>query len=121
MTDYLPVAKALESGADPDMLCMTCPWDRNCITPPTMTSAEIDAQIDAAKRDDDARRAAAVASGKDPGLPAGMLITAVTLSGRDTSATLCPVLALRLKLPEGRAVAELVKAHMQGGGERGQG
>ena len=50
MTDYTAV--------QPSMLCATCPWDRSCISPPTMTRAEIDAKMAAAAAQDDAKLAA---------------------------------------------------------------
>ncbi len=105
--NYEPVTKALAEGAEPSLLCTTCPWDRNCVTPPSMTRAEIDAKIDEAQRKDDQR---------DPEkkkMPVGALVTALTLGGRDMSATICPVLALRLRSSDGRAIAEAVKAQMQ--------
>jgi hypothetical protein len=107
------VRRALDSGADPDMLCMTCPWDRFCVTPPTMTRSEIDTQIEEAQQRDNAARRSAEAAGDKPGLPAQTLLAAVTLGGRDTAAPVCPVLAMRLRLPEGRAIVDLVKGHMQ--------
>lgn len=111
--DYQSVSRALADGADPAMLCMTCPWDRNCITPPSMTRAEIDAQMKEAQRKDEARQAELRAQGKDPGMPTGMLLTALTIGARDTQASVCPVFAMRMKLPEGRQIGDLVKGHMQ--------
>lgn len=113
MTDYKPVQDALASGADPAMLCATCPWDRNCITPPTMSKADVDAYIAKAEREDQERAAAARLAGKDPGLPAGMLMTTLTFAGRDTSAQVCPVFALRLKSSGGRKMADSIRESMQ--------
>lgn len=106
---YEQVKKALADGADPDMLCMTCPWDRNCITPPDMTAGDIQAHIDKARRQDEQNKLA----GRGDGFPVGTLLTSVVMAGRDTSAQICPVLAMRLKLPEGREVVDLIKNHMQ--------
>lgn len=106
---YQQVSDALKNGADPAMLCMTCPWDRFCLTPPSMSAQEIDQHIADAKRMD------AEAAAKDPQkpLPIGTLVTTMVFAGRDTQAKLCPVLAMRLKLPEGRTVVDLVKQRMQ--------
>lgn len=95
------------------MLCMTCPWDRFCVTPPTMTRSEIDTKIAEAQQRDDVQRRCAEAAGDKPGLSAQTLLTAVTFGGRDTAAPVCPVLAMRLRLPEGRTIVDLVKGHMQ--------
>lgn len=103
------VQRALAQGADPDMLCMTCPWDRFCITPPTMTRAEIDAEIAEASRKDEARPS-------QPGsFPTATILTALVMGARDTMAPICPVLAMQLRLTEGRAVVDLIKSHMQHG------
>jgi hypothetical protein len=113
MTDYKPVQDALASGADPAMLCTTCPWDRNCITPPSMTSAEVEAKIKKATDEDMAKAAQARATGQAEAMPVGSLLTALTLGGRDTSAQVCPVFALRLKSSGGRQIAESVRSSMQ--------
>lgn len=111
--NYQKVADALKDGADPAMLCMTCPWDRFCITPPSMSREEIDRQIEEAGRKDDEK--GAQDGGKS--MPVATLMTALMFAGRDTQAQLCPVLAMRLKLPEGRTVVDLVKKQMQDGAE----
>lgn len=106
---FTDVKKALADGADPAMLCMTCPWDRFCVTPPSMTKQEIDAQFAEAKRQDEQRL-------KEPGaerMPAATLLTALTVGGRDTMSMICPVLALRLRLPDGRGIVDGLKTIMQ--------
>jgi hypothetical protein len=113
MSDYQAVQKALEGGTEPAMLCATCPWDRNCVTPPTMTSAEVEAHITAAAARDEARLAAATGTGASPGLPTATLITMAAYGGRDGAAPCCPVFALRLRTSTGRNLAELVKDSMQ--------
>jgi len=113
VSDYRTVADALASGADPDMICMTCPWDRYCITPPTMTKAEVDAARDKAQREDKARVEEAKAKGEHAGMPVGSLLTALTIAGRDLSAQICPVLALRLRTQAGRGIVDNLKATMQ--------
>jgi hypothetical protein len=113
--DFEQVNKALAGGADPNMLCMTCPWDRNCITPPSMSRAEIDAKMEEARRQDEIKMAAAKSAGQEPGMPVGLLLNALTLSGKDTQAAVCPVFAMRLKLPEGRQIVDGLKQHMQSG------
>lgn len=95
------------------MLCATCPWDRNCFSPPTMTQAEIDQHIAEAGHADERRAAEAQAMGRDPGLPAGSLLTAILYAGKDTSVQVCPVFALRLRSSGGRKIADTFKNLMQ--------
>lgn len=111
--DYEPVRRALSEGLDAAMLCQTCPWDRPCVSPPTMTRAEIDAQIAEASSQDEARAAAARAAGRDPGLPTGMLLTAMTVGSADIQAQVCPVFALRLRSSAGRTIADRLRDSMQ--------
>jgi len=113
MADYEPVKKALSEGLDPAMLCQTCPWDRPCITPPVMTSAEIDAHMTKAAEEDKAR---AEKAGRETGLGAvaGTLMAAVAFGGKDTAAQVCPVFALRLRSSAGRGIADSLRESMQG-------
>jgi hypothetical protein len=111
--DYQAVQKALSGGADPGMLCATCPWDRNCITPPTMTTADIDAQIEAGAQMDKQRAEQARQAGRAPGVPAGALLTALIYAGKDLSAYVCPVFSLRLRSSSGRKIADDIKGLMQ--------
>ena len=113
MSDYKQVQDALAAGTEPRMLCATCPWDRNCITPPTMTRAEIDAQIAKSQAQDDERMKAAELSGGKPAMPIGSLMTAIVMGGRDTSAGICPVFALRLRSSAGRSLADSIRSTMQ--------
>lgn len=114
MSDYAAVKKALTDGAQPAMLCATCPWDRTCISPPTMTSAEIDAKMAEAAAQDDQKLATAKLVGEGDGFPVGTLVTALAYAGKDTSAQICPVYALRLRSSGGRQIADAMKATMQG-------
>jgi hypothetical protein len=98
MSDYQAVSKALESGADPAMLCATCPWDRTCLSPPGMSRAEVDAKIAEASTMDKKRFEEAQAAGKDPGMPVGLLVTSLVYAGPG------PV---RRHLPRVRAAAPL--------------
>lgn len=112
---YQQVEKELAKGTAPELLCMTCPWDRLCITPPTVTRADIERQIEEAKQQDEAL---------DPErkkAPMGMLLTAITMGGRDQMGTLCPVFALRLRSPDGRRLMDTVRQTMQGWTEGGDG
>lgn len=113
MSDYQAVQKALASGAEPSMLCATCPWDRNCVTPPEMTSADVEARMADAKEKDKQAAEQARLSGKDPGMPFTSLMTVLTFAGKDTSAQVCPVFALRLKSSGGRRIADIVRGAMQ--------
>jgi hypothetical protein len=112
--DYQAVQKALAGGADPVMLCATCPWDRNCVSPPVMSSADVEAQIEEAARKDQARAEAARQEGRAAEMPMGSLLTVLLMSGRDTSAQVCPVFALRLRSSGGRRIADTFKGLMQG-------
>jgi hypothetical protein len=114
MADYRAVQETLAGRGDPAMLCATCPWDRNCVNPPTMTRAEIDAKLADAGRLDDERSALSRLSGSAPPMPVSSLITAATLGDRDTAAQVCPVLALRLRSGQGRDIAAALRAQMQG-------
>lgn len=114
MADYSAVQKALTDGAEPAMLCATCPWDRTCVSPPVMTSAEIDAEIAKASAEDQRRSDAAVAAGKAAPLPTATLMMAAVYGGKDTSAQICPVFALRLRSGSGRDITDGIRATMQG-------
>lgn len=110
LSDYSAVKKALSEGTPPQMLCMTCPWDRNCVNPPAMTSAEIDAQLkDATEKDK-------LAAAEDPSgqrMPVGTLMAALVYAGKDTAIDACPVLGLRLRSGDGRKLADKIRADMQ--------
>lgn len=112
MSDYEPVKKALSSGLDPAMLCQTCPWDRNCITPPTMTSGEVEKRLADAQAKDEEEMKAAQARGEQR-MPVASLVTALTFGARDTQAQVCPVFALRLRSGGGRRIADDIRASMQ--------
>lgn len=116
MTDYKQVSDALSAGADPEMICMTCPWDRFCITPPTMTKSEIDKQIEESKEKDRLDSEKRAAEGKESSMPIGTLMTALMVSGKDTSAQICPVFALRLRSSDGQAIVADIRRHMKGDG-----
>lgn len=108
MSDYQPVKNAMEAGTPPELICASCPWDRLCITPPQMTGADVQRHIDKAKREDAER---------DPeqrGMPMGTLMTTLLFAGKDTNAQLCPVFSLKLRSPEGRQVADMLRAEMRG-------
>lgn len=113
MNDYKQVADALKNGADPARLCETCPWGRHCIEPPTMTSEEVEAGKQDAMREDEEKARERQMRGEDPGVPIGMLLSTVMLSGRDTSAQVCPVFALRLKSSDGENIVKGLKVRMQ--------
>lgn len=113
MSDYRKVSEALQAGAEPEMLCMTCPWDRFCITPPTMTREDIEEQLEDAKRKDAEAVEAAKAAGKDPGMPVGILVHALAVGGKDTSCQVCPVFALRLRSNEGGTFVQAIRQQMQ--------
>ena len=113
MTGYEQVAAELAKGTEPAMLCATCPWDRNCLKPPSMSTAEVSKVIDEAASQDEARMLAARASGQSVPMPAVTIMTAAVYGGRDTALEACPVLAIRLRSADGRKAAEAVKSLMQ--------
>jgi hypothetical protein len=112
-SDYQAVQKALSDGADPAMLCATCPWDRNCFSPPTMTSADVERQIAEATAKDAAEAERAQMLGRQAQMPVGSLMTMLIYAGKDTSAQVCPVFGLRLRSSGGRKIADTFKALMQ--------
>lgn len=106
--DYALITKGLATGADPALICATCPWDRNCINPPMMTAGDIDQSMAAAAAADQAKMTA------DPARPpATALLMAQIVAGRDTALPACPVLVLRLQSPGGRKIADQIRAAMQ--------
>lgn len=113
MNDYQRVEEALKGGAEPEMLCATCPWDRFCITPPEMTLAEVEQQMEEAKRKDELAMQEARARGDEPPMPIGALLTAVTVGSRHRQSVLCPVFAIRLRSSEGQAIVQGLKSAMQ--------
>jgi len=107
MTNYQDVKDAMAAGTPPELICATCPWDRLCIQPPTMTTAQVQQKIEEAKREDAA---------KDPrGMPAGMLVTALAYAGKDSTGQMCPVFSMRLR--SDRRVADAVRETMRTFGE----
>lgn len=113
MSDYHKVQEALERGVEPAMLCATCPWDRYCIQPPTITKDEIDKQMEEATRKDKETAERARIEGKEAGMPVGLLMAAMVYSGKDTSASICPVFAVRLRSNVGRTIVDNLKGSMQ--------
>jgi hypothetical protein len=110
---YERVEEALAAGAEPAMLCTTCPWDRYCVTPPSMSKADVDRKMAEASAKDEAQLVAARSTGKDPGPPIQTLMTAMVMGGRHQQASICPVYALRLRSSRGRDLVDAVKASMQ--------
>lgn len=104
MSDYRAVTEAMNAGTPPELICAACPWDRLCITPPYMTAAEVTRRIREAEQMDAEKGEMSV----------GTLMTAIVFAGRDTAAQLCPVFALKLRGPEGRAVADTLRESMRG-------
>jgi hypothetical protein len=101
--------RELQAGTPAELICATCPWDRLCVEPPTMSSQEIDRQIAAAQAKDEAN--------PDAKMPMTMLMTAMVIGGRDSTGRLCPVFALRLRGPDGRVVAHSLRTAMRAWGE----
>jgi len=108
MSDYRAVTEAMNAGTPLELICGTCPWDRLCITPPSMTAADIDRITKEAEAKDLER------PGADNRMPVGLLMTTLMFAGKDTAAQLCPVFALKLRSPEGREVADGIRKAMRG-------
>lgn len=111
MSDYTQVSEALSKGADPAMLCSTCPWDRFCITPPSMTRAEVESSIESFTKK------AEVQVEEDPSKAVGgmmrSLVATMVYAGRDTQASVCPVFALRMRSSDGRRLVDAVRDTMR--------
>lgn len=106
MSAYQNVTEQLESGIAPDVLCATCPWDRLCVSPPSMSRQDVDSRIKAEAEKDKARR---------PGeMPINTLLTALVVAGNATTGEQCPVFSLRLRGPDGRQIADAIRTHMRG-------
>lgn len=114
MNDYKQITESLAAGADPAMLCATCPWDRYCITPPSMTAADVEKAVSDARQEDERYAREAELKGEKPGIAMGSLMTTLVMSGRDTSASICPVFAMRIRSSAGRGIVDGVKAQMTG-------
>lgn len=106
MSDYTAVKKAMEAGTPPELICQACPWDRLCITPPAMTGADVEETLRKAEQDDAKR---------DPARQGmGVILTALIVGGKDTQAQLCPVFSMKLRSPDGRALADALRSQMRG-------
>jgi hypothetical protein len=98
------IKKALKEGADSRMLCMTCSWDRLCLTPPSMTAGDIEEQMN---------KMAQPKEGSDKGENImGSLMGALIYAGKDTQATLCPVMVNRLHSSDGRKIVDQIRSMM---------
>ena len=107
--DYQHVTDALKRGVSAEYLCMTCPWDRHCVSPPEMTAQDIEDRMHEAEEVDSRRMQ------RNPGaLPMVSLVGMMIFAGRDTAAEACPVFTLRLRSSDGRRMADDVKKQMQG-------
>ena len=101
MSNYRQVSEALDRGVEPEMICQTCPWDRLCINPPTMTRSEVRAKMppeDGPTLDNKAFTKT--------------LIELMVFAGKDTQAEVCPVLAVRLRTSDGKGIADTIRTLM---------
>jgi len=110
---YDAVKKSMSAGTPHELICAACPWDRLCIQPPSMTSAEVEQHMADAEAKD-----AAKATEGGQGMPMVTLMTALAYAGKDTAAQICPVFAVRLRGPEGRQIADGVRKSMREAGEQ---
>jgi hypothetical protein len=55
------------------------------------------------------------AEGKEPGMGSllGGLMTTIVFGGKDTAADICPVLVVRMRSSEGRAIVDSVRGQMK--------
>jgi len=108
MTNVEAIKDALKAGTEPRMICMTCPWDRFCLTPPSMTSFDIENQINKMKEEDEK------ASEKDgTNHFMGAMMGTILFTGKDTQATLCPIVVNRLQTSDGRKIVDSIRDMMQ--------
>lgn len=111
MANYQSVKSELDRGTPPGLLCATCPWDRLCITPPTMTADQVKQKMDETLDEP---------AGNAPSHPdrsaarlASSLVGALMFAGKDTQAEVCPVFAMRLSGPDGRTIADGIRSRMR--------
>ena len=99
-----PIREALKTGADPHMICATCPWDRTCIKPPAMTTGDVEDALDPDRIMSE--------TGEGEGFLFAAIVKAMTFVGRDTSAPVCPVLVDRLRSSDGKRIADALRELM---------
>lgn len=111
MSNYQQVQDALSQGVSPADLCRTCPWDRLCISPPEMTRDQIEREQAKQCKESEAQMKEDPKGGM--GAVVGTLLTSILYAGKDTAAQVCPVLVVRMRSSEGRAIADSVRAQMK--------
>jgi len=90
--------------------CATCPWNKNCIEPPSMTEAEVKAKLDESMPTKTDR----IDEHEDIGKSLiGGLMTTLMFSGKDTECKVCPTFAAAMK--SGPELSQHIKAFMQEG------
>lgn len=99
-----PIREALKTGADPHMICATCPWDRTCIKPPAMTTGDVEDALDPDNIMSE--------TGDGEGFMFAAMVKVMTFVGRDTSAPVCPVLVDRLRSSDGKRIADALRELM---------
>lgn len=108
---YVQVGEALASGADPALICATCPWDRNCLNPPAMSPGDVQKRM---KETEDKLSGPDMRDSHNANRAlASALLSAVVFAGKDTALQACPVLCARLKSSGGRQLADMVRKAMQ--------
>ena len=86
--------------------CASCTWDKFCLSPPTMTSEEVESRT---KPKPPAERAVEGEEKKDSLL--GDMLNIMMFSGKDTECRACPQLISRLR--EGPELSNYIKSFMQ--------
>ena len=95
--------KEIAAGTPLEVICATCPWDRLCVHPPTMTTQQVDQRIE---------QTASVVDGRsDRERAAALIVAASVFGGKDMVGAVCPVLALRLR--DDRQVSDGIRGMMR--------
>lgn len=81
--------------------CATCPWNRNCIEPPTMTADDVKGVIEKQEEGNSSEKR----------MVGGILATMV-FGGKDTECRACPIFIERLR--QGPELSGRVKEIMKG-------
>ena len=83
--------------------CSACMWNQMCVSPPAMTTAEVEALV---KKEE-----LKMKEGKPEEAAIGTILTAMFFGGKDTEGRLCPVFAERLR--EGPELTNKIKEIMK--------
>ncbi len=85
--------------------CPTCPWNKNCIEPPTMTKEEVDAKVK------EARPTPEMSGEQKEGVILSGMLSVMFFGGKDTESQVCPIFANVLR--DSPELSQKIKALMQ--------